>query len=490
MTERQVADRAATEHSPFGARVEPITQSLSLAVSNAPIRVGLYEAEPACLLTVVRPIAAEMRERSFHDPLTRLPTGDSLIYEPSEAGVARSLLVVAVDHLSQVNGALGRDGGDRLLIEVARRLTGLSSDGDVVARLDGAEFAILLDDFDGRRVGARARRVTSALLPPIMLGQTAVAANFSIGTAADPAGTQSMKALLHNADLAAHANRANGTEHWTQFAPAMLDRASRRLAIESDFPAALVNGELTLVYQPIVEISDGRIRAVEALSRWTHPTLGEVTPDEFIPAAARIGMIGKLTAWVLHAACSNLATWRDASPAAADLRLSVNVSPGCLSDPQFPRTVATHLRQSGVPADRLMLEITESELNVADPTAVANAETLRSGGVYLAIDDFGAGESSLARLARFPITHLKLDRCFLESVRLPQDDVPLIRAVVAMASELDVTLIIEGVETQAHLDLLHRAGCTQAQGYLLGRPHPALRFRQLLDTGRVSSLPG
>jgi predicted signal transduction protein with EAL and GGDEF domain len=386
-----------------------------------------------------------------------------------------------------VNDALGRDGGDRLLIEVASRLTGLSSDGDVVARLDGAEFAILLDDFDGRRVGARARRVTSALLPPIMLGQTSVTPNFSIGTAADPAGTQSMTSLLHNADLAAHANRANGTEHWTQFAPAMLDRSSRRLAIESGIEAALSNGELTLAYQPIGEVAGGRIRAVEALSRWAHPFLGEVTPDEFIPAAARIGAIGKLTAWVLHTACSDLATWRDTFPAAADLQVSLNISPGCLSDPQFPRTVARHLRQSGIPADRLILETTESELNLADRTTVANAEALRASGVYLAIDDFGAGQSSLARLARFPITHLKLDRCFLESVRLPEHDAPLIRAIIALACELEITLIVEGVETQAHLDLLRRYGCSQAQGYLLGRPQPALRFRQVLGAGRVPS---
>jgi diguanylate cyclase (GGDEF)-like protein len=455
----------------------------SSALQDAPIGVGVRDTD--WRVTATRQTSAELREGSLRDPLTRLPTGDWLRCEPGMFGVARSMLVIAVDHLAQVNRALGRDRGDQLLIEVARRLTGLSGDGDVVARLDGAEFAILLDDSDGRRVDARARRVTSAMLAPIMLGQTAVTPSFSIGTAADSAGTQSMVMLLHKADLAAHANPVNGTADWTQIAPAVVDSSARRLAIESDLGPALAARELSLAYQPIVDVADGSIRAVEALSRWTHRTLGEVTPDEFIPIAGRIGAIDELTAWVLHTACTDLATWRDTIPAAADLRVSVNVSPWCLSAPRFPRSVTSCLRHAGVPADRLILEITESALNIADATAVANAEALRASGVHLAIDDFGTGASSLARLARFPITHLKLDRCFLERHTLPEHEAPLIRAMVAMAAELDIGLIVEGVETQDHLDMLRRYGCTQAQGHLLGRPQSAARLRELLVTSTV-----
>jgi diguanylate cyclase len=428
------------------------------------------------------PIGTGPRMRSFRDPLTQLPTGHALGCEPGVSGLSRSVLVVAVDHLSRVNGALGRVGGDELLIEVARRLTELSGDGDVVARLDGAEFAILLDDCDGRRVAARAQRVASAMLPPIMFGQMAITPHFSIGTASNSAGTQSVSSLLHNADLAAHANRAGGLEGWTQFVPEMVQRSARRLTIESDIAAALARGELALVYQPIVDVADGRLRVVEALSRWTHPTLGVIPPDEFVPAAERSGAIGNLTAWALRVACSDLALWQDACPEAADLRMSVNISPSCLADPDFTRVVAACLQDCGVPADRLILEITEEAVSHADATAMANAEILRASGVHLAIDDFGAGESSLARLSLIPMTHLKLDRCFLEPVVLPEHEAPVIRAIVAMAAELGLTLIVEGVETQDQLDLLRRYGCSQAQGYFLGGPQPAAHIRQLLAT--------
>jgi diguanylate cyclase len=459
------------------------------ALSSVPqhVRIGPEACDVESPLVVRRPIAAGPRERRLRDPLTRLPTGDALGCELTVSGLARSVLVIAVDDLSHVNGALGRDGGDDLLIEVARRLSGLSGACDVVARLDGPEFAILLDDSDGRRVAARAQRVTTALLPPIMFGDTAVTPRFRIGTASSSSDKDTVASLVHNADIAAHINPSHGVEGWTPFMPSMVQSSTRRLAIESDISAALARGELSVVYQPIIDLSDGRIRVVEALSRWNHRTLGEVRPDEFVPAAERSGAIGNLTAWVLRAACTDLASWREASPGAANLRVSVNISPRCLAEATLPQTVAACLRDCGIEADRLILEITEATLNHADATAVANAHTLRATGVHLAIDDFGAGESSLARLARLPITHLKLDRCFLEHVRLPEHEAPLIGAIAAMAGELGIMLIVGGVETRGQLDLLRRYGCAQAQGYFFGRPYPAAHVLQLLTASEVGS---
>jgi diguanylate cyclase (GGDEF)-like protein len=423
---------------------------------------------------------AELRQRAARDPLTGLATGESLADELEVSGAARSLLVVAIRELSRVNGALGRRCGDQLLVAVAERLRGCCRDGDVVARLGGADFAILLDDGDRGSVSALAGRVTAALRAPFVLGDRTVRLAFNIGTAADPAGSQSLAALLHHADLAVQANTSSAAEEWTGFDPAMIDSSARAFTIESDLKAAVDRAELTLAYQPIVDVAAGTVRAVEALSRWRHPHLGEVSPAEFIPAAERIGVIAELTRWVLDTSCTDLARWRRDYPAAAELRVTVNVPPRCLSAVGFPEIVAECLTRASVPADRLILEITESALSLADATAVDNAKALRRMGLGLAIDDFGVGESSLARLARFPMTHLKLDRSFLDGVTGPEQEAPLVRATIAMAAELGLTLIAEGVETEQQLDLLRRYQCPQAQGYLLARPQPGTAIEPLL----------
>jgi PAS domain S-box-containing protein/diguanylate cyclase (GGDEF)-like protein len=425
---------------------------------------------------------AELRERALRDPLTKLATHESLAYELEISHSARGLVVVELSEMSRLRGALGGAAGDQASLAVAQRLTASCRAGDVVARLGTDEFAILLDDPSEGVLAGVAQRVVAALHAPILIDQIAVTISVRAGAVADPDGTQSLDSMLQQAELALHTNTSNPDLSWAQYEPTMHDASARRLTIESDLRSALDRGDLTLHYQPIVDLDTGRLRTVEALSRWTHQAFGEVPPEEFVAAAERTGLIDEFTTYTLNGACHDLAEWRK-NPAGRELAIAVNISPSCMANPNFPAIVAGCLADAGVPADRLILEITETALSHADTAFLANANLLHSRGIRIALDDFGAGQSSLSRLARFPITDIKLDRSFIEDIVGPEDDAPLVRASIGMANEINMTLTAEGVETQVQLDLLRRYGCPQVQGYFISRPQPAARITELLGAG-------
>jgi diguanylate cyclase (GGDEF)-like protein/PAS domain S-box-containing protein len=425
---------------------------------------------------------AELRERQLRDSLTGLATRESLAYELTISTMPRSLVVVELRDLSRLIGVLGPSYGDQILVQAAERLRLCSRETDLVARLDGNEFAILLDDVDGSAAELVAQRAAAELSEPMIIDQTSVRVSASIGSTIDPAGTEQLDALLQRADLALHINKGAGDHSWTSFDPTMLDSTARELVLESDLRLALDNGDVAVVYQPIYDLESGQLRSVETLSRWTHATLGQIEPTEFTGLADRVGLMGKLVQHTLRRACADLTAWRaEVGERANGLTVAVNVSPECLAGPDFPTMVANCLIEADVPAELLVLEITESALSQSDPAALANAETLRGLGIRLSMDDFGAGHSSLARLTQLPITDIKLDRSFIQDVTGPDAEAPIIRAIIAMAAELGLNVVGEGVETKDQLELLRRYRCAEAQGYLLGRPQPAERISHLLS---------
>lgn len=423
----------------------------------------------------------ELRERQLHDPLTKLATRESLAYELGISAGPRSLVVVELRELSRINGVLGPSYGDQVLVEAAQRLRSCCREADLPARLGGAELAILVDDVDGSAAAAVARRLATALATPMVVNGKSLKVRASIGSTADPDGSLRLDALLQRADLALHLNKADGVDPWTSFEPTMLDSSARQLALETDLRLALDNGDVAVVYQPIFDADTGELRGAETLSRWTHPTLGCIEPSEFTALAEHTGLMDALVAHTLRTACRDLARWRALYPERlSHFTVSVNVSPPVLATPEFVTLVSDCLIDADVPAGCLVIEVTETSLGEADPVAVNNAHELRRLGVGLALDDFGVGYSSLSRLARLPVTDIKLDRSFIQDVRHAEAEAPIIRAVLAMAAELGINVVVEGIETERQLELVRRYRCPQVQGFLLARPQPAAELVQLL----------
>ena len=422
---------------------------------------------------------AELRERAFRDPLTGLSTRDYLAAELALPSSARTLVVIAVRDLSLLNGTLGRTQTDQLLVALARRISAHCRHADVIARLGAAEFGVLLAD-DAAPADMVARRLAAALENPIATATGEVRLSIAIGTAADPSGELSLDDILRQADLALHINKASSSQPWTEFRPDMATDSARRITLEADLRPAVEQGDISLVYQPVVNLADGTITSLEALARWTHPELGAITPTEFIPILEATGLIDQLTRHVLHLACRDLARWRQRHPERG-LTVAVNISAHALGNPVLPTLITDQLAKHGLPAEALVLEITETAL--ATEHAHTDAAALTKLGVHLAIDDFGAEYSSLARLAQLPADIIKLDRSLLPDADHASADAPVLRAVITMAARLDKTLIAEGVETNTQLELLHRHGCPHAQGHHLAPPQPAHDIERLLDRG-------
>jgi diguanylate cyclase (GGDEF)-like protein len=389
-----------------------------------------------------------------------------------EAGAA--LLFIDVDRFKLINDTLGHQVGDRLLREVADRLRRVVREGDVLARLGGDEMALLAAGCPGRREAERlAGRVLREMEPPFELDGGLQQLPVSIGIALADARTQG-DALLPAADLAMYRSKAMGGGTYTVFDEELRQEAGRAFEVGTALPGVIARRELHLAFQPILALADRSVVSFEALVRWTHPVLGEIAPEEFIPVAEQRGDIVEIGRWVLERACAQVAR----APGSA-LDLAVNLSPRQLADPGFVEWVAGVLRGSGLAPRRLTLEITEGVL-LEDASEVGPAlEALRRLGVSLALDDFGTGYSSLAYLRRFPIDRLKIDRSFIGGLhRDPEADAITI-AILGMAAALDLPVVAEGVETEEQAWALADLGCQFGQGYLFARPAPAAAFSEL-----------
>jgi diguanylate cyclase (GGDEF)-like protein/excisionase family DNA binding protein len=432
----------------------------------------------------------EARHRALHDPLTGLPNRTlfvdrvhhALALAARDDGSA-AVLALDIDRFKVVNDRHGHERGDELLSELARRLAALLPAGDTLARLAGDEFAVLCEGLPGERGAIEvAQRLLDALATPIVLGDHPVFVKASVGIAVSGGQDTDAEALVRDAGAAMSRAKAGGGARYELFDAAISRRMAERLALEDDLRHALERDELELYYQPLVDLDERRIVGVEGLVRWRHPRQGVVLPGEFMTVAEESGLIVPLGRWVLLEACRQLARWT-ADPAIDLPCLTVNLSGRQLAEASLPDELAGILRQTGVPPERLGLELTESVLmqETSSPTAVL--QDLKDLGVGLMLDDFGTGHSSLNHVKRFPIEAIKVDREFVNGVAEDEGDRHILRAIVSMASAMDVAVIAEGVETREQARWLRHLGIKLVQGYAFGRPAPAATIEALLRDG-------
>jgi diguanylate cyclase (GGDEF)-like protein len=443
---------------------------------------------------------ARLAHQATHDVLTGLPNrvfaGEHVtraLRRASTGDERVALLFLDVDRFKLVNDTLGHSRGDELLVAVARRLQSTVRPGDLVARIGGDEFIIVIDHAtDTSSVLEVGERIRNSFRQPFLVRGLETFSSASVGIAlADASDPQTdAESLIRDADTAMYEAKASGRDAIRVFDASMRERTAERLTIERFLRHALERGELTLLYQPIVELSTSRVTSVEALIRWRHPTLGEVSPSRFIPVAEDTGLIVEIGAWALGEACSRVAEWRRLTPALADLRVAVNLSARQLRDDRLIATVRGALDSRQLPADALILELTESLLMDDPPAAAEILTNLRGMGVRLAIDDFGTGYSSLAYLKRFPVDAVKIDRAFVEALdREDTSEETLVAAIIAMTKALSLTTVAEGVETAAQADRLKHLGCTFAQGYLYSYPLAPALATEVLQRGLVHAGP-
>jgi diguanylate cyclase (GGDEF)-like protein len=439
-----------------------------------------------------------IRHQALHDPLTGLPNR-TLILERLQHWFERArrtkaqgaLLFIDLDEFKLVNDRLGHDAGDRLLCAVGERLGGVVRASDTVSRVGGDEFLVLCEDLSGGREAVElAERLLACLEDPFSLSGRRHRVTASIGLALSQ-GQGSADALIRDADAAMYRAKERGGGRCDVFDEAMRDWSLRWREAEADLRRGLDAGEFFNLYQPIVSAADGAILGFEALVRWRHPRDGIVSPVDFIPTAEQSGLIVELGEWVLRRACADAVDWVVPNAKTPGLRVSVNVSPRQLTDPGLVATVAAALQASGLAADRLSLELTESALIEDAESTLQILSDLKALGVRLELDDFGTGYSSLTYARRFPIDALKIDRSFVDGLGTSPEDSAIVSAVISMGRALGLHVVAEGVETEEQVRQLRLMGCRLAQGYLFSRPVVAADALELIgDLSRIGDDAG
>jgi diguanylate cyclase (GGDEF)-like protein len=388
-------------------------------------------------------------------------------------GVA--LLYLDLDGFKAVNDTLGHACGDELLRGVGRRLTASAGESILAARLSGDEFAIILrGGQQPRRAAALADELIAALQVPFDLGGRTVHVGTSIGIAITTDAQESAETLLHNADIALYRAKVRQRGTWELFSPEMDSERLSRLALERDLRAGLAEQQFEVFYQPLLEASAGGLVGFEALLRWKHPVRGMVSPAEFIPIAEEIGLIHEIGAWVLKQACTDAMGW------APELRVAVNLSPVQFSRSTLLDNVSSALDGSGLAANRLELEITESVLMQDGQATLDTLHKLRARGMRISMDDFGTGYSSLSYLRLFPFDKIKIDRSFIQAMMQEEGSIEIIRAVIGLGRALNIKVLAEGVETNEQREMLRSEGCDELQGYLFSKPRPLAELGSLL----------
>ncbi|MER8567787.1 EAL domain-containing protein [Mesorhizobium sp. M0924] len=455
----------------------------TLLVARRPLAGGGWVATFEDI-TERRRAEERMSHLAHYDTLTDLPNR-SMFRERLDQAMAGdtplAIFSLDLDRFKAVNDTWGHPAGDWLLKCVAERLRhSLRSDTDVVARLGGDEFAILQFNPKGATDAEQlAKRIVAVVSQPFRDKGREMHVGISLGIALYPGDGKDADTLLKNADMALYSGKSEGRNVYRFFEPGMDALVRARLALETDLETALKRREFVLEFQPITNIASGKIVGAEALMRWNSPTRGLVAPDDFIAAAEDSGLIVPLGEWALKQACSVAAGWPPG------MRIAVNVSAVQIRSADFTRSVISALAVSGVPASRLELEITETVLMDESETVLKTLRQLRELGIRIALDDFGTGYSSLGYLRRFPVDKIKIDRSFIHDID-NKDTAAIVRTIIGLGAELGITVTAEGVETEAQLDVLRKAGCVEVQGFLIGMPSKAADMARLLKTRAAS----
>nr|WP_208403011.1 GGDEF and EAL domain-containing protein [Sphingomonas japonica] len=437
--------------------------------------------------TEARRSADKINRMARYDTLTGLPNrlliNEALGRAMAEAdkwGSRCAFMMIDLDRFKAVNDSLGHPIGDRLLGRVSERLQQLVSENEVIGRLGGDEFAVVMRDAtDSARVERLANAIIERLSVPYEVDQHTLYIGASVGVAVGPRDGRTAEMLIRSADLALYRSKDAGGGVYHAYEPQLHMVAEERRVLEIALRNALANDELHLNYQPVVDAVSGRLTGFEALVRWTHPELGVISPAKFVPLAEDARLIAPIGEWVLRTACEEAASWDE------PVRIAVNVSPEQLHNPNFVTVVAQALSQSGLPADRLELEVTESVFMREGTGAVQVLDRVIDLGCRLSLDDFGTGYSSLGYLSRTRFSSIKIDRSFVQSAsKGVREAIAIIRAVVALAQSLGMATTAEGVETEEEHRMVEGLGCSKVQGYYFGRPLPVEEARALASHER------
>ena len=446
-----------------------------------------------CASLIIRDITDRKRAEehieylAYHDELTGIPNRahfqrafEHAIAISQRQGLKSALMVVDLDRFKNINDIVGHEAGDQLLKQVASRLRTSLRDADVLARLGGDEFVILMQDASSiEAVSAVANKLLEATSRPLVIDEQEFLITASIGISTSPRDGTDLQTLLRNSDVAMYRAKESGKNGFQYFSPDMDAHGRERLSIESALGRALERREFMLHFQPKMLVSSRNVAGMEALVRWHNPEKGLMQPGEFIAIAEETGMIVPIGDWVLTEACRHGQALRASGH--DNLRVAVNLSARQLHDEGFARRVSEALERTGFPAENLELEITESMVMRDAEGAIKLLQALRDTGVRIAIDDFGTGYSSLAYLKRFPIDCVKIDRSFIRDLPDDRDDASITRAIIAMAHNMKLEVVAEGVETVPQFDFLHAHGCDEIQGFLFSKPLGAEAFERFLD---------
>jgi diguanylate cyclase (GGDEF)-like protein/PAS domain S-box-containing protein len=440
----------------------------------------------------------EIHRLAYYDSLTGLPNRvlfkdrvTQAIAHARRYGYHLALLFLDLDRFKMINDTLGHNVGDLLLKHVADRLSDCVRHSDSIgrsmeiegtnelARLGGDEFTVLLTNLhDVQDASKVARRILDALARPFLVSGHEIFVTVSVGIAIFPSDGDSVDVLLKNSDTAMYHAKEQGRNNFQYYSNAMNAAANERLILEAEVRHATERHEFVVYYQPQIDLRSGRLMGAEALVRWQHPQRGLLAPGEFLQAASDTGMIRTIDEWVLRTACRQSRAWQDRGLAVPSV--SINVSNSLFHGATLVKAVEEAFADTGIPPDRLELELTESIAMRNVDTSIAVLEQLKSIGVQLAIDDFGTGYSSLSYLQRLPVNRVKIDQSFIRELLSRVHPLPIVRAIIAMAHSLQLEVLAEGVEAETQRAILVAEGCDQAQGYLFGRPMSAADFERLL----------
>jgi diguanylate cyclase (GGDEF)-like protein len=428
-----------------------------------------------------------LEELAHFDPLTKLPNRhffsrqlERALVDSARTGSAGAVLLIDLHDFRAVNETFGHDAADSLLLQLSRRLTGRLREADMLCRLGGDVFALVMEQLSGEsHVVAVVNKILTALGEPIAVGDGEARLSACIGIAMFPVDGVEPHQVLRHAQAALRRAKAAGGNMHCFFAPDMLDRTHPQQDIENELQRAVEMGELRLHYQPQVRLSDGELRGLEALLRWQHPERGLLLPGDFIPLAEEnAGLVRAISDWTLNAVCTQIAAWRAAG--FEIVPVAVNYTPAQLRDPHMVSGLEALLKRYAVPGEYLELEITENLL-MAEPRAGETLVALRALGMRIAVDDFGTGYSSLAYLKELPITTLKIDRGFVHGLPGSNKYAAVIRAIVGLATHLGFDTLAEGVESARQVDMLRAMGCTAYQGFCFSRAVPAEEVERYLS---------
>ncbi|MCJ2370119.1 GGDEF and EAL domain-containing protein [Pseudomonas sp. RGM 3321] len=432
--------------------------------------IGIYED-----ITQSKLAQQRIERLAYTDNLTNLGNRPAFIRNLDErfardTDTPMSLLLVDIDNFKRINDSLGHQTGDKLLISLARRLRNTLSPSDVLARFASNEFAVLLDNTDQEAGQATASQVLATLDKPMFVDNQLISVTGSVGLACAPLHGRDPQTLMKNAGLALHKAKANGKHQVQVFTEALNAEASYKLFVENNLRRALTQNELEVFYQPKLCLLTGRLLGMEALLRWNHPEKGMIRPDQFISVAEETGLIIPIGKWVARQSCRMS---KDLTAAGfGNLHVAINVSPKQFSDPELVSSIAAILREEELDPSLLELELTEGLLLEATEDTRQQLDSLKKLGLSLAMDDFGTGYSSFSYLKKFPIDVIKIDRSFIRDIPDDEDDMEITSAVIAMAHNLKLKVVAEGIETAAQLTFLRRHRCDVGQGYLFDKPIP------------------